>query len=152
VSSSGSVQSGGNATVNTGSGGGGGASYSQTGGGGGNGATGIVVISYLNTYPLASSTTGSPTFTSTGGRYVYVWTGSGSITWPAFGAVHSHATTGALTGQGSISAGTATLSVYPAPADVLAGVVYGPGGIYTGTLTLTAGESIIGLRSFTGRF
>jgi len=50
-----------------------------------------------------------------------------------------------ITGQGPFSE-------YPDPAYVLAGVVYGPGGMYTGTLTLTAGESIIGLRSFTGRF
>jgi|TARA_R110000868_G_scaffold264766_1_gene523418 hypothetical protein len=49
--------------------------------------------------------------------------------------------------------GAATLiKLYPDPAFVQAGVVYGPGGMYTGTLTLTAGESIIGLRSFTGRF
>ena len=145
---------GGNATANTGSGGGGGSSDAAIGGYGGNGGSGIVVLSYLNTYPPASSTTGSPTVTNTGGRRVYVWTGSGSITWPVFGAIHPHTTTGALTGQGSTIAGAAnhTLSVYPAPAYVLAGVVYGPGGIYTGTLTLTAGESIIGLRSFTGRF
>jgi len=68
-------------------------------------------------------------------------------------AFRVHPTTGALVGSGATVTGSALhFSPYPAPAYVLAGVVYGPGGMYTGTLTLTAGESIIGLRSFTGRF
>jgi len=41
---------------------------------------------------------------------------------------------------------------YPDPADVRAGVQYGPGGIYVGTLESTAGELNISLRSFGGRF
>lgn len=40
---------------------------------------------------------------------------------------------------------------YPDPADVRAGVRYGPGGIYVGTLTVGGGETIIRLRSFTER-
>lgn len=40
---------------------------------------------------------------------------------------------------------------YPDPSQVLAGVQYGPGGIYVGTLTVGAGETIIRLRSFTER-
>lgn len=35
------------------------------------------------------------------------------------------------------------LSIYPDPADVRAGVVYGPGGIYTGTLTATGTANLI---------
>lgn len=42
--------------------------------------------------------------------------------------------------------------LYPSPSDVRAGVRYGPGGIYVGTLTATPVELKIGLRSFTGRF
>lgn len=42
--------------------------------------------------------------------------------------------------------------LYPSPSDVRAGVRYGPGGIYVGTLTVTPGEITIALRSFTGRF
>jgi hypothetical protein len=42
--------------------------------------------------------------------------------------------------------------LYPSPSDVRAGVRYGPGGIYVGTLTVTPGETTIALRSFTGRF
>jgi hypothetical protein len=63
-------------TDNTGSGGGGGCytANSQAGG------SGIVIIRYANTYPDAASTTGSPTFTNTGGYKIYTWTGSGSIT------------------------------------------------------------------------
>lgn len=41
--------------------------------------------------------------------------------------------------------------LYPSPADVRAGVRYGPDGIYVGTLTVGAGETIIHLRSFTER-
>jgi hypothetical protein len=41
---------------------------------------------------------------------------------------------------------------YPDPSDVRAGVQYGPGGIYVGTLESTAGELNISLRSFGGRF
>jgi hypothetical protein len=60
----------------------------NTGGGGGgsrdaNGATGgsgIVVIRYSDSYPLAASTTGSPTVTTAGGYRVYKYTSSGTIT------------------------------------------------------------------------
>jgi hypothetical protein len=39
-----------------------------------------VAIRYLDTYPAAPATTGSPTITVTGGYRIYVWTGDGSIT------------------------------------------------------------------------
>jgi hypothetical protein len=67
-------------TINTGSGGGGSGvtvSTYQTGGAGG---SGIVIISYPSNYANAASTTGSPTFTNTGGFKIYTWTSSGSIT------------------------------------------------------------------------
>jgi hypothetical protein len=61
------------------------------GGGGGNGdssvsiwgrsgGSGVVIIRYLDAYPLASATTGSPTITTTGGYRIYTFTASGSIT------------------------------------------------------------------------
>jgi hypothetical protein len=40
----------------------------------------VVIIRYANTFADAVSTTGSPTFTNTGGFKIYQWTGSGSIT------------------------------------------------------------------------
>jgi hypothetical protein len=62
-------------TANTGGGAGGGnASNGHAGG------SGIVIIRYSDTYPAATSTTGSPTITVAGGYRVYNWTGSGSIT------------------------------------------------------------------------
>jgi hypothetical protein len=64
-------------TANTGGGGGGDTLANVTGGAGG---SGIVIIRYADTYPLATSTTGSPTVTTAGGYRVYTWTGSGSIT------------------------------------------------------------------------
>jgi hypothetical protein len=60
-------------TANTGGGGGGGT-------GGAIGGSGVVVIRYADTFPLATSTTGSPTITTTGGYRIYQWNGSGSIT------------------------------------------------------------------------
>ena len=61
-------------TVNTGGGGGG------AGGTGGNGGSGVVFVRYPDSYSQASSTTGSPTITVTGGYVIYKFTGSGSIT------------------------------------------------------------------------
>jgi hypothetical protein len=39
-----------------------------------------VVIRYPNTFKDAASTTGSPTFTNTGGYKIYTFTSSGTIT------------------------------------------------------------------------
>jgi hypothetical protein len=64
--------------VNRGGGGGG-----STGGltkNGGLGGSGIVIIRYADTFGAAESTTGSPTFTTTGGYNIYTFTGSGTIT------------------------------------------------------------------------
>jgi hypothetical protein len=63
--------------ANTGTGGSGGYGSGRSGGDGG---TGIVVIQYADTFPDASSTTGAPTFTNSGGFKTYKFTGSGSIT------------------------------------------------------------------------
>jgi hypothetical protein len=46
----------------------------------GAGGSGIVIIRYADTFPLATSTTGSPTVTTTGGYRIYKWTASGSVT------------------------------------------------------------------------
>jgi len=70
-----------------------------------------------------------------------VLTGQGSIVVGSAtrtGSAVTHATSGALVGPGASMSGSATLvRQYPAPSDVRAGVTYGPGGIYTGTLTAT---------------
>jgi hypothetical protein len=73
-------------TANTG-GGGGGVSFGAppvyspiTSFSGGSGGSGFVVVRYADTFPAATSTTGSPTITVSGGYRIYVWTGSGSIT------------------------------------------------------------------------
>jgi hypothetical protein len=39
-----------------------------------------VILSYPNTYADATATTGSPSFSNSGGNKIYRWTGSGSIT------------------------------------------------------------------------
>jgi hypothetical protein len=39
-----------------------------------------VIIRYEDSYPAATSTTGSPTITVAGGYRVYQWTGDGTIT------------------------------------------------------------------------
>lgn len=63
---------GANGEVNTGSGG---------GGNGGNGGSGKVVISYPDTYAIATSTTGtSSPGEGVSGNRVYIWNGTGSIT------------------------------------------------------------------------
>jgi hypothetical protein len=73
---------GGNGGVNTGGGGGGmnPSAGNNTMRFGGTGGSGIVILRYLDTFPAATSTTGSPTITTAGGYRVYKWTSSGSIT------------------------------------------------------------------------
>jgi len=64
-------------TTNTGGGGGGNGNSAYNGNAGG---SGIVIIRYADTFLAATSTTGSPTITTSGGYRIYQWTGSGSIT------------------------------------------------------------------------
>ncbi len=64
--------------ANSGAGGGGG-----NGGGGSGGGSGVVIIRYNSTKNDASTTTGSPTYTNSGGYKTYKFTGSGSITFTA---------------------------------------------------------------------
>ena len=61
---------------NTGTGGGGGGSLEGTHTGG-NGGSGVVI---LRTTQAATATTGSPTYTTSGGNHIYQFTSSGSIT------------------------------------------------------------------------
>lgn len=69
-------------TANTGGGGGGtGKTSNAQTFTGGNGGSGVVIIRYANTLPDAASTTGSPTYTNSGGYKTYKFTGSGTITW-----------------------------------------------------------------------
>jgi hypothetical protein len=65
------VSGGTNGGINTGGGGG---SYNGSGG------SGVVILRYADTFPAATSTTGSPTITVTGGYRIYKFTTSGSIT------------------------------------------------------------------------
>jgi hypothetical protein len=58
-----------------GGGGGGGYNYGPAAGG-----SGVVIIRYPDSYALATSTTGGPTVSTTGGYRIYKWTSSGSIT------------------------------------------------------------------------
>jgi len=66
-----------------------GAGTPNTGGGGvgdsisnytNSGGSGVVILRYSDSFPLASATTGSPTVTNPTGFRVYTFTGSGSIT------------------------------------------------------------------------
>jgi len=66
------------AVANTGSGGGGGSSSGSSAGG--SGGSGIVVLSYPSSYPVAASTTGSPSLSTINGNNIYKFTATGSIT------------------------------------------------------------------------
>jgi hypothetical protein len=46
----------------------------------GAGGSGIVILRYPDTFKSASSTTGSPTISTSGGFRIYKFTSSGSIT------------------------------------------------------------------------
>jgi hypothetical protein len=69
--------SGNNGTINTGGGGGGYEGFACCVGPG-YGGSGVVWIRYPNTF-VTATTTGSPTFTCTGGYRVYKFTGSGTL-------------------------------------------------------------------------
>jgi Concanavalin A-like lectin/glucanases superfamily len=72
------IGTGNNGSANTGGGGGGISNISpQTGTTGG---SGIVVLSYPSSYPVAASTTGSPSLSTINGNNIYKFTSSGSIT------------------------------------------------------------------------
>ena len=45
-----------------------------------NGDAGVVIIKYADSFPPAAATTGSPTYTVSGGYRTYKWTSSGSVT------------------------------------------------------------------------
>ena len=77
------VYPGNSGSANTGGGGGScrdETQYTGTGQPGGAGGSGIVIIRYADTYSPATSTTGSPTYTTPTGYRVYKFTSSGSIT------------------------------------------------------------------------
>jgi hypothetical protein len=46
----------------------------------GNGGSGVVIISYANTFKDAT-VTGSPIFSNTGGKKIYTFLNSGTIQW-----------------------------------------------------------------------
>jgi hypothetical protein len=79
--------------------------------------------------------------------------GAGAIIVGSAVKTTNHATSGVLVGDGAVVTGEAArVSLYPDPSDVRAGVQYGPGGIYVGTLDGVASELNIILRPFGGRF
>lgn len=78
--------------------------------------------------------------------------GPGSAVVGSAARIRIHASSGALDAGSAIVVGSAVHApLYPDPSDVRAGVQYGPGGIYTGALTIEGGSTIIRLRSFTER-
>lgn len=66
-----------NGTANTGGGGGG---TGNTNTGSGNGGSGVVILRYPTSLSAAVATTGSPTYTVSGGYRIYKFTSSGTIT------------------------------------------------------------------------
>ena len=81
-SSPGTAGLGGGGTGNNFTGGTNGGTNLGGGGGAGSGlgGSGVVILRYADTFPAATSTTGSPTITVTGGYRIYKFTATGSIT------------------------------------------------------------------------
>ena len=112
-------------TANTGGGGGGG-----TPGNGRAGGSGVVIIRYPDSYAAASATTGTVTYTVSGGYRVYKFTSSGTITFPD-------------TNQNSTSTSTGSLIVYGGVGiakDVYTGGLINATGNITGSNVLTSGN------------
>ena len=76
----GALQVGNNAGQNGVANTGGGGSVGQNYGAEGRGGSGVVIIRYADTYDAASATTGTVTYTTTGGYRIYKFTGAGTLT------------------------------------------------------------------------
>jgi hypothetical protein len=139
--------------ANTGGGGGGGSNpNSDPTWAGKNGGSGITIIRYQSIYAQAT-TTGSPTFTSTGGYNIYTWTSSGSFFFAPFVPstveylVVAGGGGGGSNGGGGGAGGLLTASGFSVTAGTSYTVTVGAGGAAPGTGSGTYKSGANGLNS-----
>jgi hypothetical protein len=110
------------------------------------GGSGIVVIRYSDAYAAPSAVTGSPTVTVAGGYRVYIWTGSGSVSWVGLipGAITPTPSTSTTTGSLVVEGGVGVAGNIYAGGTLSGGMVETTTTAFASNTTIATSRMVVG--------